>query len=193
MSSLGRKSPLGGHGWISSPERREAANSGHSPTVGERLLILKAVIQKSCGNRRVPILSCHSGEISEWQQRQQKRSFRYSYLTGTIGQEPTFGYGHYIRLLCVKLESQDRDIVILGGLTLEFPNRRDNVLNASLHGNNRHFTEKRFQSHVAIEFVIHVYLFRHAVGEGQKKIFRTKFQLILTVDQPLDGTNDRAM
>ncbi|MEE8290184.1 MAG: hypothetical protein V3R80_01775, partial [Candidatus Tectomicrobia bacterium] len=35
------------------------------------------------------------------------------------GQEPTFGNGHYIRLLCVKLESQDRDIVILCGLTLE--------------------------------------------------------------------------
>jgi len=27
---MGRKSPLGGHGWISSPERREAAMIGHS-------------------------------------------------------------------------------------------------------------------------------------------------------------------
>jgi len=29
---------LGGHGWISSPERREPATSGHSPIAGERLL-----------------------------------------------------------------------------------------------------------------------------------------------------------
>ncbi len=28
-SQMGRKSPLGGHGWISSPERRETATSGH--------------------------------------------------------------------------------------------------------------------------------------------------------------------
>jgi hypothetical protein len=32
MSPLGRKSPLGGHGWISSPERRETATFGHSLT-----------------------------------------------------------------------------------------------------------------------------------------------------------------
>jgi hypothetical protein len=30
MTAVGRKSPLGGHGWISSPERRESANTGHS-------------------------------------------------------------------------------------------------------------------------------------------------------------------
>ncbi len=30
-SELGRKSPLGGHEWISSPERREAAMTRHSP------------------------------------------------------------------------------------------------------------------------------------------------------------------
>ncbi len=36
-SDLGRKSPLGSNGWISAPERRESAISGHSPTVGERL------------------------------------------------------------------------------------------------------------------------------------------------------------
>jgi len=34
--------------------RRESANSRHSPTVGERLLILKAVIQKSCGKWQAP-------------------------------------------------------------------------------------------------------------------------------------------
>ncbi len=28
MATVGRKSPLGGHGWISSPERREAAMIG---------------------------------------------------------------------------------------------------------------------------------------------------------------------
>jgi hypothetical protein len=38
----------------------KSANSGHSPTVGERLLILKAVIQKSCGNRRAPTHYGHS-------------------------------------------------------------------------------------------------------------------------------------
>ena len=27
---MGRKSPLGGHGWISSPQWRETASSGHS-------------------------------------------------------------------------------------------------------------------------------------------------------------------
>ncbi len=30
LSGRGRKSPLDGHGWISSPERRETATSGHS-------------------------------------------------------------------------------------------------------------------------------------------------------------------
>ena len=35
---MGRKSPLGGHGWISSPERRETATSGHSPIPDERPL-----------------------------------------------------------------------------------------------------------------------------------------------------------
>ncbi len=30
MATQGRKPPLGNHGWISSPERREAANSGRS-------------------------------------------------------------------------------------------------------------------------------------------------------------------
>ena len=30
MATQGRKPPLGGHGWISSPERRETATSGHS-------------------------------------------------------------------------------------------------------------------------------------------------------------------
>jgi hypothetical protein len=42
---MGRKSPLGDYGWISSPERRETANFGHSPIASERLLILKAVTQ----------------------------------------------------------------------------------------------------------------------------------------------------
>ncbi len=46
MATQGRKSPLGSHGWISSPERRETAISGHSPIAGERLLILKAVTQR---------------------------------------------------------------------------------------------------------------------------------------------------
>ena len=55
-----RKSPLGGDGWISSPERREAARSGRSPIAGERLLILKVVIQKSCGDRQAPTRSRHS-------------------------------------------------------------------------------------------------------------------------------------
>jgi hypothetical protein len=45
-TTTGRKSPLGGHGWISSPGRQETAMSGHSPIAGERLLILKAVIQR---------------------------------------------------------------------------------------------------------------------------------------------------
>ncbi len=31
LVGLGRKSPLGGHGWVSSPKRREAAIFGHSP------------------------------------------------------------------------------------------------------------------------------------------------------------------
>ena len=30
MTIVGRKSPLGGYGWISSPERRETATFGHS-------------------------------------------------------------------------------------------------------------------------------------------------------------------
>ena len=38
MSGLGRKSPLGGHGWNSSPERRETATTGHPSVGGERLL-----------------------------------------------------------------------------------------------------------------------------------------------------------
>ena len=44
--SLGRKLPLGSHGWISSPERQGTAICGRSPIVGERLPILKAVIQR---------------------------------------------------------------------------------------------------------------------------------------------------
>jgi len=37
MSGVGRKSPLSSHGWISSPERRETANCGHSgwPEMGD--------------------------------------------------------------------------------------------------------------------------------------------------------------
>ena len=42
MTVVGRKSPLGDHGWISTPERRETAISGHSPIVGERLLHTKS-------------------------------------------------------------------------------------------------------------------------------------------------------
>ena len=34
----------------------EKVNSGHFPTVGERLLILKAVIQRRLGDRCVPTL-----------------------------------------------------------------------------------------------------------------------------------------
>ncbi len=33
VSALGRNSPLGGHGWISSPERRETATIGRSAYV----------------------------------------------------------------------------------------------------------------------------------------------------------------
>ena len=33
MSLTGRKSPLGGHGWISSPERRETATFGRSSSL----------------------------------------------------------------------------------------------------------------------------------------------------------------
>ena len=37
MAKKGRKSPLGSHGGIPSPERRETANSSQFPTIGERL------------------------------------------------------------------------------------------------------------------------------------------------------------
>ena len=39
--------------------RPKSANPGHYPTVGERLLILKAAIQKSCGNWQAPTLTSH--------------------------------------------------------------------------------------------------------------------------------------
>ncbi len=35
---MGRNSPLGGHGWISSPERRETARNGHPLTPEVNLL-----------------------------------------------------------------------------------------------------------------------------------------------------------
>jgi len=46
LTKKGRKPPLGDHGWISSPERRETAISGHCPIVSERLLQTEAVIQR---------------------------------------------------------------------------------------------------------------------------------------------------
>ena len=57
-AAVGRKSPLGGHGWISSPERRESAISGHSPIADERLLILKAVIQGNCWSGLILAATC---------------------------------------------------------------------------------------------------------------------------------------
>ncbi len=38
LTDKGRKPPLGGCGWISSPERRETAMKSHSPGANERLV-----------------------------------------------------------------------------------------------------------------------------------------------------------
>ena len=53
---------MGGYGWISPPERWATANSGHFSTVGERLLILKAVIKKSYGNWQAPSQAGRTGD-----------------------------------------------------------------------------------------------------------------------------------
>jgi len=57
---MGRKSPLGGHGWISSPKRLETANSGHFHIAGERLFLLESVTQRpfATGGHR-PIADIH--------------------------------------------------------------------------------------------------------------------------------------
>ena len=54
-SELGRKPPLGSHGWISSPQWRETAMSGHSVTINEGPVEINARRTKAFAPRQHPL------------------------------------------------------------------------------------------------------------------------------------------